>query len=120
VLRELVPVGAEVAITAKSASTMLRSVRLASPCERTRKELAHDLVRDLRAVDTSLANIEQRMSDVLDDHGTRHRQVDGVGAVTAVRLLDRPGPATRLPTADAFATAVGTFASCRSTSVLGG
>ena len=74
VLRDLVPGGAALAITAKSASTMLRSVRPASPCEKVRKELAQDLVRDLRAVDTSLADIEQRMSTALDDHGSRLRQ----------------------------------------------
>ena len=107
VLRDLVPGGAALAITAKSASTMLRSVRPASPCERTRKELAQDLVRDLRAVDALLADIEQRMSAALDDHGTRLRQVDGVGSVTAVRLIGRTGPASRFPTADAFATYAG-------------
>ena len=62
VLRDLVPGGAALAITAKSASTMLRSVRPASPCEQVRKELAHDLVRDLRTVDAYLADVEQRMS----------------------------------------------------------
>lgn len=107
VLRDLVPGGAELGITAKSASTMLRSVRSASAGERTRKELAQDLVRDLRAVDASLADIEQRMSAALDHHGTRLRQVDGVGAVTAVRLIGRTGPASRFPTADAFATYAG-------------
>ena len=107
VLRDLVPGGAALAITAKSASTMLRSVRPASLCERTRKELAQDLVRDLRAVDASLADIEQRMSAALDDHGTRLRQVDGVGAVTAVRLIGRTGHASRFRTADAFATYAG-------------
>jgi transposase len=86
---------------------MLRSVRPSSPCERTRKELAQDLVRDLRAVDASLADIEQRMSDALDDHGTRLREVDGVGSVTAVRLIGRTGPASRFPTADAFASYAG-------------
>jgi transposase len=107
VLRDLVPGGAELAITATSASTMLRSVRPVSACERTRKDLAQDLVRDLRAVDASLADIEERMSATLDKHGTRLRQVDGVGSVTAVRLIGRTGPASRFPTADAFATYAG-------------
>ncbi len=107
VLRDLVPGGAALAITAKSAATMLRSVRPATPSERVRKELAQDLVRDLRAVDASLADIEQRMSTALDDHGSRLRRVDGVGAITAVRLIGRTGPASRFPTADAFATYAG-------------
>jgi transposase len=107
VLRDLVPGGAALAITAKSASTMLRSVRPTSLCERTRKELAQDLVRDLRAIDASLADIERRMSAALDDHDSRLRQVDGVGAVTAVRLIGRTGLASRFPTEDAFAAYAG-------------
>lgn len=106
-LRDLIPGGAQLAITAKSAATMLRSVRPASACERTRKELAQDLVRDLRTIDASLGDIERRMTLALDDHGSRLRQVDGVGAVTAVRLIGRTGPAARFATADAFATYVG-------------
>jgi transposase len=106
-LRDLVPGGAELAITAKSSAAMLRSVRPASACERTRKDLAQDLVRDLRAVDASLADIERRMAAALDDHGSRLREIDGVGAVTAVRLIGRTGPASRFATADAFATYAG-------------
>jgi len=107
VLRDLVPGGAALAITAKSASTMLRLIRPASRCEKVRKELAQDLVRDLRAVDVLLSDIEQRMSAALDDDGTELRQVDGVGAITAVRLIGRTGPASRFPTPHAFATYAG-------------
>ena len=84
ILRDLVPGGGATAITAKSASTLLRTVRPESPSERTRKQLAQDLVRDLRAVDANLADIEKRMTEALDDNGTRLREIDGVGAVTAV------------------------------------
>lgn len=107
VLRDLVAGGAALAITAKSASTMLRTVRPASPSEKVRKELAQDLVRDLRTADALLADIEQRMSTALDDHGSRLRRVDGVGSITAVRLIGRTGRASRFPTADAFATYAG-------------
>ena len=81
------PGGAPVALTARTASTMLRTVRPASLCERTRKDLAQDLVRDLCTVDASLAAIERRMSDALDEHGSRLRTVNGVGAITAARLI---------------------------------
>ena len=107
VLRDLVPGGARLAITAKSASLLLRSVRPVTECERMRKELAHDIVRDLRGVDASLADIARRMTAALDAHGTRLREVDGVGAITAVRLIGRTGAASRFPTAHAFATYAG-------------
>lgn len=108
ILRDLIPGGAALALTAKSAAALLRSVRPASACERTRKELAGDLVRELRAVDAALAIVEERMSAALDDHGSQLREVDGVGAVTAVRLIGRTGLASRFPSAHAFATYVGT------------
>ncbi len=47
------------------------------------------------------------MSDALDDHGSRLREVDGIGSVTAVRLIGRTGPASRYATPDAFATYAG-------------
>ena len=96
VLGDLVPGGAAVAVTAKAAAKMLRCVRPASACKRARKELAQDLVRELRTVDASLVDVEQRMAVALDDHGSQLRRVDGVGAVTAVRLIGRTGPASRL------------------------
>ena len=107
VLRDLVPGGAGLAITARSAASLLRSIRPASPAERTRKDLARDLVRELRAVDASLADIEARMTETLDDHGTRLREIDGVGAVTAVRLIGRTGIASRFASEHAFATYAG-------------
>lgn len=107
VLRDLVPGGAEVALTAKAGAAMLRGMRPASASERTRKELAQDLVRELRTVDANLVKIEKRMAAALDDHGSQLREVDGVGAVTAVRLIGRTGPASRFATADAFATYAG-------------
>lgn len=107
VLRDLVPGGGAVALSAKSAASLLRSVRPESPAEQTRKEIAQDLVREIRTVDASLVDIEKRMTAVLDEHGTRLRQIDGVGAVTAVRLIGRTGIASRFSSAHAFATYAG-------------
>jgi transposase len=70
-------------------------------------ELTQDLLREFRAVDVSLTYIEKRMAAALDDHGSGLCEVDGVGAVTAVRLIGRTGPASRFETADAFATYAG-------------
>lgn len=106
-LRDLTPGGAELAITARAAAILLRSIRPESPAERTRKTLAHDLVRELRVVDANLADIERRMTESLDEHDTRLRQIDGVGAVTAVRLIGRTGTASRFASEHAFATYAG-------------
>ena len=106
-LRDLVPGGAGLALTAKSAVTLLRPIRPESPAERTRKELAQDLVRELRIVDASMADVESRMTASLDEHGSRLREIDGIGAVTAVRLIGRTGVASRFSSTRAFATYAG-------------
>jgi transposase len=49
-----------VALTAKVAATTLRSARPATPTERTRKDIARDLVRDIRVLDQQLTEIDER------------------------------------------------------------
>jgi transposase len=105
--RDLIPGGAPVALTAVAASALLRSVRPAGRVEGTRKDLAQDMVRELRLIDTNLGAIEQRMNDALDQSGSRLRSVDGIGPVLAARLIGRTGPASRFASSDAFATYVG-------------
>lgn len=64
-------------------------------------------MRELRTADASLADIEARMTAALDEHGTRLREIDGIGAVTAVRLIGRTGIASRFASEHAFATYAG-------------
>ena len=105
--RDLIPGGAPVALTASVASALLRSVRPVGPVEDTRKDLARDMVRELRLIDTNLAAIEQRMNGALSQSGSRLRTIDGIGPVLAVRLIGRTGPASRFVSSDAYATFVG-------------
>jgi transposase len=103
-LRDLIPGGARQALTAQTASTLLRGVRPASTAERTRKDLARDLVQEIRAVDARLAQIARRMAEALGASGTRLLEVQGVGPVLAVRLLGRTGRPSRFRNAAAFAS----------------
>jgi hypothetical protein len=57
--------------------------------ERTRKDLARDLVREIRGLDASLTGIADRMTAALDDYGSRLVEVDGIGPVLGVRLTCR-------------------------------
>lgn len=106
-LRDLVPGGARTDLTATAAAAILRSVRPASPVERARKELARDLVREIRLLDASLTGVATRMTAALDDYGSRLVEVDGIGPVLAVRLIGRTGRASRFPSSDAFASYAG-------------
>jgi transposase len=106
-MRDLIPGGARTALTAKVAATALRRVRPATPAERTRKDIAWDLVRDIRALDERLTAIAERMTAALEEHGSSLIEVDGIGPVLGVRLIGRTGPAARFRSSDAFASYAG-------------
>lgn len=106
-MRDLIPGGARSALTAKAAATALRGVRPATAAERTRKDIAWDLVRDIRALDERLSAIEQRMTAALEEHHSSLTEVDGIGPVLGVRLIGRTGRAARFRSADAFASYAG-------------
>ena len=108
VLRDLVAGGAPTALKAGGAAALLRSIRPTTGVERARKQLAWDLVREIRGLDAALKSITQRMVDALEARPSRLLDIDGVGPVLAARLIGRCGRASRFPTADAFASYAGT------------
>jgi transposase len=81
----------------------LRGFRARGEVDRIRVGLCRDLIADIRRLDDQLAANEKQMTQVLDEHGTRLREVDGIGPVTAARLIGRTGRASRFPTAAAYA-----------------
>jgi transposase len=106
-LRDLIPGGADTDLTAARAARALATVRPAGPVEAARKQLARDLVAEVREVDARLAKLSTQMSQTVAEHGSRLPEVDGIGPVVAARLLGRTGRAGRFPTASAFASYAG-------------
>jgi transposase len=102
-LRDLIPGGVDTNLTATAATHALATVRPAGPVEAARKQLARDLVAEVREVDARLAKLTTQMSKALGEHGSRLPEVDGIGPVVATRLLGRTGRASRFPTSSAFA-----------------
>ena len=102
-LRDLVAGGAPTALTAVGAAALLRKIRPATAVQRTRKQLAWDLVREIRSFDAALESITERMIEALEAHPSRLVDIDGVGPVLAARLIGRCGapqgsqPRTRSP-----------------------
>ncbi|WP_282776820.1 MULTISPECIES: IS110 family transposase [unclassified Nocardia] len=107
VMRELLPGGVSTDLTADRAADTLRRIRPASPVERVRKELAWELVAEVRALDTRLKANQQRMQDTVAESGSSLLDVVGVGPVVATRLLGRTGRASRFRTSGAFAVHAG-------------
>ncbi len=60
-----------------------------------RVALAKDLIADIRRRDKQLAASIASSTAVLDEDGTRLREIDGVGPVLAARLLGRTGTPSR-------------------------
>jgi transposase len=106
-LRDLIPGGAPTDLTATTASQMLARVRPSGPAETIRKQLARDLVVDIRAADQRLKTLTAQIAAAVASTGSRLTDVDGVGPVVAGRLLGRTGRASRFPTASAFASYAG-------------
>lgn len=106
-LRDLIPGGASTDLTAASASRMLAGVRPAGAVETTRKQLARDLVAEIRGADQRLKTVTAEIAATVAATGSRLTEVDGIGPVVAGRLLGRTRRASRFPTASAFASYAG-------------
>ncbi len=106
-LRDLIPGGAPTRLSATAASRILTGVRPAGPVEIARKQLARDLIAEIRAADQRLKQLTTQIEWTVAATGTRLREVDGIGPVIAAQLLGRTRRASRFPTAAAFASYAG-------------
>lgn len=106
-LRDLIPGGGPTRLSATAASRILIGVRPAGPVEIARKQLARDLVAEIRAADQRLKQLTTQIEQTVAATGTRLREVDGIGPVIAAQLLGRSRRASRFPTAAAFASYAG-------------
>lgn len=107
-LRELLAGGVPTELTAAKAAAALRAVRPRSTPERVRLQLCRELIADVRRLDQQLADNQAEVTRLLDEQGTRLREIDGVGPVLAARILGRTGHVRRFATPAAYATYNGT------------
>jgi transposase len=107
VFRDLLPGGAPKGLTATLASGLLAGIRPAGPVEAARKQLARDLVSEIRQADQRLKALTAQIAETVAATGSQLIKVDGVGPVVAGRLLARTRGMSRFPTAAAFASYAG-------------
>ncbi|MEU3617937.1 IS110 family transposase [Streptomyces sp. NPDC006872] len=108
VLRDLLPGGAPPQLSADQATALLRTVRPAGDVEKVRKDLARDLVTEIRVLDKRLTENAVHMEELVESSGSSLMNTPGVGPVLAARLVGRVGRAGRFATAAAFANYAGT------------
>jgi transposase len=107
-LMELIPAGAQRKLTAKTARTLLATVRPRDVAGKARRQLAADLVDDVSALDRKLKDIDKRLKTAVTDTGTTITDIKGVGIATAAMILGEVGDVRRFPTRHHFATYTGT------------
>jgi transposase len=73
-----------------------------------RLQLCRQLIADIRRLDQQLADNQVESTRLLDEHGTRLREIAGIGPVMAARIRGRTGHISRFATAPAYATYNGT------------
>jgi transposase len=103
-LRDLIPGGAPTDLTAAKTAALLRRVRPATATAACRRQLARDLLGDLRRVDARLTDNKVQLQDALAATGSTLTQIHGLGVVVAAKLLGHVGDIRRFPSQDHFAS----------------
>jgi transposase len=107
-LRDLIPGGAPTGLSADKAAALLRTIRPTTATQACRRDLARDLLADLRRIDQRLKDNEAQTRDALAATGSTLTQIHGLGTVLAAKILGHVGDITRFPAADHFASYTGT------------
>ncbi len=106
-LRDLVSGGAPTALSADKAAALLKRLRPATTTDCCRRDLARDLIADLRRLDRAVKDNESQMRDALDASTTTLTELPGMGTVLAAKVLGHVGNIDRFPTEHHFASYTG-------------
>jgi transposase len=107
-LRDLVPGGAEVRMSADKAAALLRAIRPATATDACRRDIARQLLAALRRLDAQLKTNETELGQALTAAGSTLTEMPGVGPIMAAKILGHVGDIDRFPNADHFASYTGT------------
>jgi transposase len=102
-LVDLVPGGAPTDLTAAKTAALLRRVRPVTATAACRRQLARDLLGDLRRVDARLADNKVQLQDALAATASTLTQLHGLEVVVA-KILGHVGDIGRFPSQDHFAS----------------
>jgi transposase len=108
VLLELVPGGIHGEISAGQAAKVLEGLAPTGAVGTARRELAEELLDDLRRLDAQLRELMKRIADVVAASKTTTTEIFGVGPVVAATVVGITGDVRRFATKDRFAAYNGT------------
>jgi transposase len=104
----MVPGGVQRRISADGAASRLRTIHPDNTVEAARKEMALELVADVRRLDRNIAEVKKRITAAVAASGTSVTEVYGVGPIVAALLIGHSGDITRFPTKGHYASYNGT------------
>jgi transposase len=106
-LAQLVPAGLPRGLTADSAAAALRCIRPPAVLARTMRQVAVELLGELRRLDRRIAEATATLSAAVAASGTTLTDLHGIGDVTAAKILARSGAVNRFRSESAFASYCG-------------
>ncbi len=107
-LTRLIPGGAPRNLTADTAARLLRSIRPRETGPRTLRQLAVELVAEVRHHDRRITTANTKIAQAVRESGTTLTDLVGVASQTAGKILARVGDIHRFRSAAAFASYTGT------------
>ena len=107
-LRDLIPGGAPTSLSADCAAALLAKVRPRDGVEAERKQMARELLADVRRLDRALAHSRRRCVAAVAASGTTLTGLTGISDVLAAKILGHIGDIGRFPSADRLASYAGT------------
>jgi transposase len=91
-------------LTTDAAARLLRRAKPKHPAGRVRRRLAAEVVRDLRALDRRIAELDERIGVELEASGTMLTEIFGVGPILAAKIVGIVGDVSRFPSKAHFAS----------------
>ena len=107
-LRDLIAGGAPTQLSTKTAAALPAEVRPRDGVETERKQMAQDLLVDVRRLDRALAQNRRRCAAAVAASGTNLCDLAGISDVLAAKILGHIGDIGRFPSADRLASYAGT------------
>jgi len=106
-LTQLIPAGLPRQLTAGTAAAALRSIRPRAVLARTLRQVAADLLSEVRRLDRRIAEATAALSTAVAASGTTLTGLHGIADVTAAKILARSGAVSRFRSEAAFASYCG-------------
>ena len=107
-LRDLVPGGVAGTLSTPRAARILRGIRPQSSSACVRRRLASEILRDIRALERKIADLNERIEAEVEASGTTLTEIFGIGPILAAKIMGMVGNVRRFPTKAHFASYSGT------------